>query len=804
VKEVYTTVHRYRFKLSPIVLSILLTGLLLNACGIFAPRRPDVWQRLPEARYPIPPYARWLEGLKICLDPGHGGQAYLPGYKRGPTGLREAEVNLRVALYLRDFLEGSGAIVVMTRVDDSFVGLRQRCEIANRAGCDLFISLHHNASSREEANYTSTWYHFTPDYSPASLDLARYLQAGVSNALRLAEYPPTGLYSDQLMYKSGFGVLRNIKMPGALMEASFHSNPAEEDRLRDGEYNRREAYGYFLGLAQYAAAGFPHAELLDPPEGGSTADKTPMLRLQLHDGLAERGIWGRDRLQIFTETVIMRLDGERVNHQLDPQTGLLTYQVPETLNNGWHAVRVELMNAYKNHNLPRALRFQVAPPAAFAAIWPATDTILADGAAYVALEITALDADSLLLADGSRVEIRADRGVLESPTVILVKGSGRAYLHAENFPGAATVTVPADSVSGTATVHFADGDWAILQGQIRDALSGEPIEGALVRLEGHPDQLAVEGYYFYDRLRTAPLMSRFWAPGYYHHSAEVDLRRGRALILDVDLYPVDEGVLFDRTFILDPQFGGSEFGEPITGELVADDLNLAVCEQLRDYLQAAGATVLMLREQDVYVSPKDRVLQINEAETGWYLRIEHHLAEDRPRAVGYTPSADEYAKQLGRSVLAPLSQMLGIENGGLIDTGDYELVQANKNALSIAFQTIGPSGLDLSAGDPVLLEREAYALYRGLAGHLGLEGALREDLTVAVEDSRTGKPINGARALLDGVLELHSYGQGKALFVGLRSRDYRLTVEADGYLPVTLTVPAGTGRPVVLKLTPRP
>jgi len=794
-------IHRSRCR--RLIVSALLIGLLLTSCGIFAPHKPDIWQRLPDARYAIPPYARWLKGLKICLDPGHGGQAYLPGYKRGPGGLREAEVNLRVALYLREFLEGSGAIVVMTREDDSFVGLRQRCEIANQAGCDLFISMHHNASSREDANYTSTWYHFTPDYRPANLDLARYLQAGVSDALRLPEYPPTGLYSDQLMYKTGFGVLRNIEMPGALMEASFHSNPTEEDRLREKEYNRREAYGYFLGLAQYAAAGFPHAELLDPPEEGDTPDKTPQLRLQLHDGLAERGIWGRDRLQIFTETVVTRLDGEIVAHQLDPQTGILTYQVPEALANDWHTVRVDLMNAYKNHNLLHDLRFQVAPPAAFAAIQPAADTILADGAAYLALDITARDADSLKVTDGSLVTVETDRGTLESPSVTLTDGRGRAYLHADVFPGTARVTVAADSVAGAATVHFADGDYAILEGRIRDALSQEPIDQALVRLEGRPDQKAVDGRYFYTRLRTAPLISRFSAPGYYAHSAEVDLRRGRALILDADLHPLDEGLLFDQTFILDAQFGGSEFGEPIAGEADAADLNLTVCEQLRDYLTAAGATVLMLREQDVYVSPKDRVLQINEAERGWYLRIEHHRAENGPRATGYTAGADEYAKQLGRSILAPLSQLLGLDNGGLVNTGDYEIVQANKNALSIAFQTIGTTALGLPADDPVLLQREAYILYRGIAGHLGLEEPLRADLVVTVSDARTGGPIKGARALLDGVLPLGSDPGGTISFLGLHPRDYRLTVTADGYGAVELVAAAGAGKAVSVVLSPR-
>ena len=54
---------------------------------------------------PAPPTRRWpaeaiyLRDVRICLDPGHGGQAHRPGFKRGPTGFREAVANLRVALF---------------------------------------------------------------------------------------------------------------------------------------------------------------------------------------------------------------------------------------------------------------------------------------------------------------------------------------------------------------------------------------------------------------------------------------------------------------------------------------------------------------------------------------------------------------------------------------------------------------------------------------------------------------------------------------------------------------------------------
>lgn len=799
--------HHYQWfeqmkNLMRITLLATILGLMVAGCGILG-RRVDQWQKLPKARYPIPPYARFLEGLKICLDPGHGGQAYLKGYKRGPTGLREAEVNLRVALYMRDFLESVGAQVVMTRQEDIYVGLRERCQMANREGCDLFISIHHNASPRESANYTSTWYHFTPDYSPASMDLARYLQAGVSNALRLPEYPPTGLYSDQLMYRSGFAVLRHVEMPGALVEASFHSNPKEEKKLRKEKYNKREAYGYFLGLAQYAAAGFPKVKLLDPPEGGKTPCKTPLLRLQITDGLAERGIWGKERLQIFTDSVIMRLNGQVVPHHLDKETGMVTYQVPEPLTNEWHVVQVDLINAYKNHNLPRKLLFQVAPPPAFVSISPMADAIIADGVSYLPIEIQALDADSLVVADGTQLEVHVDVGTLESPTISLTDGQGMAYLHSDIGAGEARLQVRADSTTASTLVRYEEADYSILEGKILDALTENPLYSAKIHIEGQEAQRAQYGRFFFTQLRTTPLMAWVSAPGYFDLVSEVDLRMGRTSIMDVNLYPVDDGVLFDQTYILDPQFGGSEFGERISDDVDAADLNLQVCQYLRDYLEAAGARVIMLREKDIYLSTEERILLTNQAEEGWYLRVEHLRAEESPQVVGYSAMANEYANQHGRAVLESVARSLGLENGGMVDSQDDEIVQTNKNALSVAFMTIGPGALSMAATDRDLLRREAYALYRGIARYQGLENSLIDSINLRVVDAHLDRPVKGAVATLDGTVQLSSDSHGEIRFQGLRPREYHLHLMAEGYNPIHIATSTAAKETVRVRLAPK-
>ena len=103
---------------------------------------------------------KYLKDLTIVIDPGHGGEdggdnsTEPPGYKAGPSGAKEAHMNLRVSLLLRRLLSDAGANVVLTRDSDSTIGLRERAEVANNAkrldgqtGADLFVSVHHNASS---------------------------------------------------------------------------------------------------------------------------------------------------------------------------------------------------------------------------------------------------------------------------------------------------------------------------------------------------------------------------------------------------------------------------------------------------------------------------------------------------------------------------------------------------------------------------------------------------------------------------------------------------------------------------------
>ncbi|MBF1688358.1 MAG: N-acetylmuramoyl-L-alanine amidase, partial [Selenomonas sp.] len=108
-----------------------------------------------------------LKGKKIAIDPGHGGS---DSGAIGPTGVMEKNVTMRVSRELKRLLEAEGATVVLTRTTDTEVSdkganataveeLEARCEIANRANADIFLSIHADAFTNREVKGTTAYYY---------------------------------------------------------------------------------------------------------------------------------------------------------------------------------------------------------------------------------------------------------------------------------------------------------------------------------------------------------------------------------------------------------------------------------------------------------------------------------------------------------------------------------------------------------------------------------------------------------------------------------------------------------------------
>ena len=190
-----------------------------------------------------------LSGKKIVLDPGHGGN---DAGAIGPTGVMEKTVTLNVARELRKMLEAEGAQVIMTREGDTTVSekgakasdieeLGARCEVANRAGADIFISIHADSFTRPEARGT-TGYYYGKSTSGRGQKLADCIRRNLVEQLGT---PSRGTQP------CNFYVVKHTDMPATLIELGFISNKEEEQLLNSKEGVQKAAQGILDGIEDY-------------------------------------------------------------------------------------------------------------------------------------------------------------------------------------------------------------------------------------------------------------------------------------------------------------------------------------------------------------------------------------------------------------------------------------------------------------------------------------------------------------------------------------------------------------------------
>lgn len=197
-------------------------------------------------------FAAGLTGKKIALDAGHGGTD--PGAV-GPTGLKEAHVNLSVVKKLDEYLRNQGAATKLTRDTDIYITPSGRGTMANNWGAHSFVSVHFNAVADRTVNGTETLYH--PTRNADSKKLAEKLQGRLIEAL--------GLKNRGLKERTDLGLLNTALMPTALTESSFISNTYEEARLKDSGYIDKIARGHYLGIMDNYDAAVGGEPATPPP-----------------------------------------------------------------------------------------------------------------------------------------------------------------------------------------------------------------------------------------------------------------------------------------------------------------------------------------------------------------------------------------------------------------------------------------------------------------------------------------------------------------------------------------------------------
>ena len=222
---------------------------------------------------------------KVVIDAGHGGK------DSGTLGSfsQEKDVALEIALELGGIINKymEDVEVIYTREDDTFIGLENRANIANKNGADVFISVHCNAVGNKEVQGTESWV-MGPHKTAGNLEVAKrenaavlmeedyaetyegfdptapeshilfslYQNAYIGNSLLLAQNIENQ-FKDRVgrnsrgVKQAGFLVLWKTSMPSVLVEVGFLSNQVEEKYLNDDLKQSYIASGIFRAFRDY-------------------------------------------------------------------------------------------------------------------------------------------------------------------------------------------------------------------------------------------------------------------------------------------------------------------------------------------------------------------------------------------------------------------------------------------------------------------------------------------------------------------------------------------------------------------------
>ncbi len=223
--------------------------------------------------------------ITIVIDAGHGGED--PG-ARGASGSREKDITLKIAKKLKEKLDAEPNMRgMLTRDGDYFVSLGTRVVKARKFKADLFISIHADAFTNPAARGSSV---FALSEKGATSASARYLAkkenesdliGGVSLGGRdpvlaktLLDLSQAATINDSLklgkavlghigeinklhknhVEQAGFAVLKSPDVPSILVETAFISNPEEERKLIDDDYQDKLVDSILSGIKKYFAS----------------------------------------------------------------------------------------------------------------------------------------------------------------------------------------------------------------------------------------------------------------------------------------------------------------------------------------------------------------------------------------------------------------------------------------------------------------------------------------------------------------------------------------------------------------------
>lgn len=193
-----------------------------------------------------------LSGKVIALDPGHGGP---DGGASSREGLVEKDITLDISLYLRDFLQEAGALVIMTRETDMDLAspgtkglskrktedLLKRAHIIESRKADMLVTVHLNSIPSAKWRGAQTFYY--SGGQAQSKPLALSIQNELKNQLQNTD---RGVQTADSVY-----LLKTLPIPSVLVEVGFLSNPEEARLMGQDDYQKKVAASIYQGILKH-------------------------------------------------------------------------------------------------------------------------------------------------------------------------------------------------------------------------------------------------------------------------------------------------------------------------------------------------------------------------------------------------------------------------------------------------------------------------------------------------------------------------------------------------------------------------
>ncbi len=719
-----------------------------------------------------------LKGRVIVVDPGHGPDSGAIGL----NGLTEMELNLKVSQYLKEYLAEKGAIVYLTREDDkgpysgekmAIHGLAARLKFASELKCDLFVSIHHNANAQEERSINQTELYYNIYDSGASKDLADLIMDSLTRELGTQRGYPGAMPAEYFVLRNATGY------PAVLGEAAYIINPQAEALLSREDYQKKEAQGYFKGIEAFFNRGIPTISDISPKDGSILTDINKFeITARLID---EKGGSGID-----PSSIRILLDGISIDSKYAGEKLIGTLNKP--LTSGRHEVLIEARNKNGNSlpltrtnflvNLaPEKINFHISP-----------STLPPDNKVDISLYAYVYDKNNNLTGNGIPVVFTDDGKYLG--TSYTEKGIARILITGKPYISTTRYTATAGNISESTTLVQSYSDEGMITGSIKNSC-GIPLPSVKIKFaQSVLAESNEDGRFYIEHLSKGKYTLILTTPGYTPKVIVTDISEGTITDLDVQLQPYAEGIMHNKTFVLDAAYGGSLSGPVGPTGLTAAETNLQVTKYLRNFLLQAGATVYMTREDLESLTDIQKVLMDVTTYNKLFLTVNYGKginANQNYAALYHFPGqktelCEKLLKEITTNFNIPVISYQGkYGTDGIIDNSDYLIVQTY--GIRVEPGLITNPEQEKKLRNPSYLQKQAYAIFNAILLDEGIDTTQSGSISGLVSDGNNKMIGNASVELDDGtVLFSDSLDQmGQYQFRYAKAGPHRVTVSAPGY-----------------------